>query len=700
LKSLELLLDSEKVEVAPGTTILAAAEARGILIPTFCHLKGLHEEGRCRVCVVEVDGEADLLPACSTPVRDGMVVRTSSRRTQEVRRTCVELLLSDHLGDCVGPCVAACPAGIDIPGFIDYLARGEDEKAYALILRDMPLPGVLGRICKRPCEDACRRQLVDEPVAICHLKRFAADRVRTLAPAEPPRLAPDSGKRVAVVGAGPAGLSAAFTLAILGHRCVVFDEKPRPGGLLRYGMPAFRLPPEIVDYETERIERLGIEFRGNTRLGRDVHLDRLCQEFDAIFLALGAQKLWSLRVPGEEAEGIVSSIDFLRSMSAGPAGRELAGQKIIVVGGGDVAFDVARVARRRGATDVHLYCLETSAEMPASAEEIREAVAEGIAVHHERGVKRFLTKGGKVVGVELMRCIAVWDESGAFRPRYDESETTTDDCTRVVLAVGQAVDLDGVTGVGLTRGGTLAADVRSHRTSRDKVFAGGDCTTGPRNAVEAIAAGRRAALSIDRFVRGQPLADDAPLYVHSMGEPREVPAAVVAGLAKAPRASISRLEPRARIETGGEVEAGLEVDRARAEAKRCLSCGCRDSHECRLRRYATLLQADGTRFPGTRREYLREEPYPGLVYESHKCISCESCIRISAALLGRAAMQVVGRGFERRIRPTLDPSRDAVGREVLARMVEGCPVGALTWKTDPVRIQEPVYRHRGPRASC
>ena len=266
MKKVTITLDNEQMEVAAGMTVLEAAKQRGIFIPTFCHNEELKPKAACFICVVEVSGESDLLPSCSTEVVEGMEIRTDTRRVEEARRTCVELLLSDHLGDCVGPCMSACPAGIDIPGFISHLAQGQAREALELIKHNMPLPGILGRVCKKPCEDACRRQLVEKPIAICHLKRYAADVVSDQEEYLPHK-ARTTDKKVAIVGAGPSGLTAAYYLQLLGHRCTVFDAHPKAGGMLRYGIPSFRLPEQVIDQEVGVIERLGAEFKHGTRLG-------------------------------------------------------------------------------------------------------------------------------------------------------------------------------------------------------------------------------------------------------------------------------------------------------------------------------------------------------------------------------------------------------------------------------------------------
>jgi formate dehydrogenase major subunit len=680
LKKVTITLDNEQIDVAAGTTILEAAKARGIFIPTFCHAEELAPKAACFVCVVEVAGQSDLLPSCSTEVVEGMEIATGSRRVEEARRTCVELLLSDHLGDCVGPCMSACPAGIDIPGFISHLAEGKSREALELIKHDMPLPAILGRVCKKPCEDACRRQLVEKPISICHLKRYAADVVSDREEYIP-RKAPATDKKVAIVGSGPSGLTAAYYLQLLGHSCTVFDAHPAPGGMLRYGIPNFRLPGEVIDREVEVIARLGAEFKHGTSLGEDITLRELRGEYDAVFLGLGAQKPLTLQLAGEEAKGVISGLGFL----AEEDGKGTVGKKVIVIGGGDVAIDAARVALRKGGEEVHLYCLEQEAEMPAGQLEIEEARAEGITIHPGLGVKEIAVKGANVTGVELKQCTSVFDAKGAFNPAYDEDATGKDSCDTLIVAIGQEV-------VSPTRFTTCEQTLQ---TDLEGVFAGGDCVTGPSNAVRAVEAGRKAAISIDQYVLGKAVVGDPACYRHTMGELSEVPEGVTAKYEKEERVRMPSLSAKARKTSYDEIETGLTEELVLSEAKRCMACGCRDAHECKLRSYATLFDAEADRYQGQKREYNLDASHPEIVYESNKCIQCLTCVRITEELLGTSSLTVVGRGFTARVKPSAGGEMALVKDAGLTRIVDSCPVGALTLKGDKVPILEPVFKRPG-----
>lgn len=703
MKRVNVRLDGNLIQVEPGTTILAAAEKMGIFIPTLCHSTLLTPRAACYVCVVEVEGQADLVPACSTEIADNMVVLTSTERVKGARRTCIELLLSDHLGDCLGPCMRACPAGIDIAGFINYIAQGEERHALDLIRYSVPFPGSLGRICDRPCEDACRRQLVEEPIAVCHLKRYVSD-VNSAAEEEkmPGRL-PSTGKRVAIVGAGPAGLTAAYFLQILGHSCTIFDSNDHPGGRFRYGIPQYRLPLSVVEREIACIEKLGADMCCNTCLGKDITLAGLRNDYDVVFLGLGAQVPLQLNIEGESAGAVIPALTLLAEQGSDTA--KGVGSKVIVIGGGGVAVDAARTAVRKGAKEVHIYCLEKKEQMPATHDEIKVALDEGISIHNEWGVKRIISKEGMVKGLELKRCIAVFDEQGTFSPRYDNSKIVSDTCDTLIIAAGQRPDLsciDCTTHVDTfseliqheSLFDVLRVNENTMETPLKGVFAGGDCVTGPGTAVNAVAAGRKAAISIDQFLMGKSVLGKAECYNHSMGILENIPGKVVEKFEKTVRMVMPELKPGERTAGFEEVETGFTAEAARAEARRCMECGCRSAQECKLRSYASLFEADASRYDGTCREYDRDETHSDIVYDAHKCIQCRTCVRTAEELLGLALMHVVGRGFATRIRPADATMLSLVNKKGLSLLVENCPVGALTFKNAPVATVEPMFRQQ------
>jgi len=692
MKKIKITIDGKRIDASEGQTILSAAKSKDIFIPTFCHLDDLKPESFCFICVVDIEGEEDLLPACSTEVEEGMVISTTSERVLEARRTCVELLLSDHMGDCLGPCMIACPAGIDIPGFIKYLAIGETRKALELIKRNMPFPSILGRVCNKPCEDACRRQLVEEELSICHLKRFAADTISESDEEYIPRRAPSTGKKVAIAGAGPTGLSTAYYLQILGHECTLFEANKKPGGMFQYGIPAYRLPRNVLDREIAVIKKLGAKIKCNVSIGDDIPADSLRDEYDAVLIATGAQLPIKLSVEGEDAKGVIAGIDFLKDESSGNGKAKFDNKKVIVVGGGDVAMDAARVAVRKGAKSVDLYCLEKRDEMPASEKEIKEAEEEGIVFHDRLGIKSISSKKGKVEEIVFKKCTSVFDDRGAFNPSYDEKDTSTAQCDILITAIGQKPDEITGSDIDKTRRGTIIIKGHTHETSVGGVFAGGDCVTGPGLAVDAVAAGRHCAVAIDQLLMGVNLIGEDPPYSGSYGELDEVPPETVEGEEREPRVPISSADAKSRVKSFDEIEENYTPEMAQKEALRCLECGCRESRECKLRSYAIEFDADEEKFKGETKEYELDESHPDLIYESHKCIQCRTCVRTTEKILGESAMRIVGRGFTARVKPAEGGKLELLKGKELHIIADNCPVGALRLRNKPVQSLDPEFK--------
>lgn len=406
------------------------------------------------------------------------------------------------------PCKTACPAHIAVQGYLKLAAQGKYQQALALIRKDNPLPAICGRICNRRCEDACTRGTVDQAIAIDEVKNFLAQldlkaENRYIPPKVVPSLDGGFDDRIAIIGAGPAGLSCAFFLAEKGYKPTIFEKNPQPGGMLRYGIPAFKLEKDIIDGEIEVIKAMGVEIRCGVEVGRDVTIAQLREQgYRAFYLAIGCQGGRMAGIPGEDALGVMTAVDFLRTVSSNE-GYRLTGDTV-VIGGGNVAIDVARSAHRCGADSVAMFCLEPRDRMPASREEIAEAAEEGVSLNCGWGPKEILTQDGHVTGVVFKRCLSVWDENGRFHPTYDENDLQTVPCQRVFLSIGQSIQwgslLDG-TRVELGRGNGAKADPLTYQTGEPDIFVGGDVYTGPKFAIDAIAAGREGAISIHRFVR-------------------------------------------------------------------------------------------------------------------------------------------------------------------------------------------------------
>jgi len=476
-----------------------------------------------------------------------------------------------------GPCVQTCPAGTNVQGYVALIKEGKYEEAVKLILENLPMPGVLGRVCPAPCEDVCRRQEIDKSVSIRNLKRFAADQVDWEKLELPEIEKKPEDEKVAIVGSGPAGISCAYFLALKGYHPTVFEAMPEIGGMLKAGIPDYRLPPEIIDREVQYIKRMGVKFKTKSPIGKDKNLQNIFDDgFKAVFLATGAHNELNLGVEGENADGVLKAISFLQNQNIHKKSK--VGKKVIVIGGGAVAIDVARIARRIGGADVNIYCLEKREEMPAWIDEVEAAESEGIKIHNEWGIKKIITKNSKATGVEFKRCTAVFDENKMFHPQYDESETITDNCNTVIVAIGQRPDLSCIKGVDFiqtTKGGLIFTDPITLETSRAGVFAGGELYTGPSIVVEAIATGKEAAISIDRYMK------DEDLIENRTQRPKgENWAPIPDDFKEYERAKMPELEPCERVENFSEVETGFTEDQARKEAARCISCGV--CSECKL----------------------------------------------------------------------------------------------------------------------
>ncbi len=406
------------------------------------------------------------------------------------------------------PCKTACPAHIAVQGYLKMAAQGRYTDALALIKKDNPLPAICGRICNRRCEDACTRGTIDQPIAIDEVKKFIAQQdlkaeTRFIPKKVVPSLNGYFSEKVAIIGAGPAGLSCAFYLAEKGYSPVIFEKNERPGGMLRYGIPSFKLEKDVIDAEIDVIRAMGVEIKCGVEVGKDVTIQQLRDEgYKAFYIAIGCQGGRLAGIEGEEAERVMTAVDFLRTVGADES-YKVSG-RTVVVGGGNVAIDVARSAHRCGAESVSMYCLEPRDRMPASEEEIAEAAEEGVSLNCGWGPKEILTENGKVRGIVFKRCVSVWDAEGRFSPTYDDNDTVRVECEHVFLSIGQSIQwgklLEG-TKVELGRGQAAVADSLTYQTGESDIFVGGDVYTGPKFAIDAIAAGREGAISIHRFVQ-------------------------------------------------------------------------------------------------------------------------------------------------------------------------------------------------------
>jgi len=475
----------------------------------------------------------------------------------------------------ISACQHACPAGIDVPNYVAAIADGDYAKSVEIIRERNPFPAVCGRICIHPCEYKCRRGELDQPVAIRALKRVASDwYFENIGPQREP-FAVTRSQKVAVVGAGPSGLTCAYFLAKMGYQTTVFEAQPVAGGMLGIAVPEFRLPREVIEEEIQYIQNCGVEIRYNSPIdAKHTFSDLLNEGFSAVFIAAGAQASKRIGIPGEEEglEGLYYGLDFLTQVRTGKK-VPLSG-KTVIIGGGNVAVDVARTALRAGAQEAQIFCLEPRDEMPAWEQDVDEAVDEGIVINPDLSPSKITHNEGRVTGIEFTRCICVFDDEGCFNPTCDLDDTRFVDADNVIISIGQAADmsfLDADSKLERELWGTLVVDTNTLATNVPGVFAGGDFTTGPTFVIRAIASGRRAAIAIDKYLGG----DKSRVYIPDEKSPRHTGtklALETESTEDKPRIEVESEDANERIKDFREVEKGFSEEEAYSEAIRCLRC--------------------------------------------------------------------------------------------------------------------------------
>ena len=455
--------------------------------------KPVIDDSACRTCNVCVSGcPAEYIPEYRKEEQSLRGALYSGQRAKPCGREKMSL----------PPCRVACPIDLGTRDYVRLIAERKFLEAVDLIREELPFPGIIGRICHHPCEEAClRAKNLDEGVSLCALKRFVAD--YEVGKREIPVIEPGArkGALVAVVGGGPSGMACALALRRAGYGVTIFEGSDRLGGMLYWGVPAYRLPRDVIEREVSIVEKAGIEVRYSTMVGKDISLKEMREAFDAVYIGCGAQAGAMVGLEKETAKGVASGVEFLRR--ANEHRPEPVAGRVLVVGGGNVAVDAALTAKRVGAKEVRLVCLEKRAQMPASEWEVEQCRQEGIKIENGWGPKSIIAEKERVTAVEFKRCTAVFDREGCFNPSYSEGVTKRFDADRVIIAVGQAPQaafLTELEGLEITEGGWIKADGETFETSLAGIFAGGDIVTGPAMAIEAISAGKRAAVSIDRYL--------------------------------------------------------------------------------------------------------------------------------------------------------------------------------------------------------
>lgn len=685
-----IIINSDRTVVEEGITILEAAQRSGIYIPTLCQAHGKVSEMPCELCVVEVEGEDTLVRSCSHTVREGMVINTDSKAILEHRKARLAILASTHFGDCKAPCNLTCPGQINVQGYIAHVANGQYEEALRLIMERNPFPFSVGRVCPRFCETRCRRILVDEPVSINHLKRFVADWCMTHdIDLKIDRQAP-TGKRIAVIGGGPSGMTAAFYLARKGHDVTIFEAMPKLGGMLRYGLPEYKIPRTILDYETNAVLRMGISVRLSQRWGEDFTLQHLLnQGFDAVLISVGTWVTQPLEVPGASMNGVIPAARFLKDISEG---RSIDyGKKAAVFGGNNIAMEVGRSLLRFGVDEVTIVYPRAKTEMPANQRNIREAEREGVQFLLMASPVKISKGDAGGLDVELIRMkLSPPNERGIRHPEAIPGSTNIIHVDTVISSLGQMACADGFHGeeleqqLELTPKNTIKANPRTSGTNIAGVFASGDAVSGPRSVIQAVVSGRRAAENIHAYVLQTDKETGESRFNFTRGKTfDDVDLKNFDGINVKLREKMPERSPEICIQDFDEIKLGFTEKMARREAARCLSCGCTAYDRCDLKRISIdhdiNLNKTGM---GEKPLYPKDNSHPAIIVDLNKCIFCQRCQNACKY----AALEITASGFDNQGSPqglSLVFNENCVS---CGMCVDSCSTGALNKKECTVPI--------------
>ncbi len=673
MNPIEFTLDGRVVAARPEQTILDVAEENGVAIPSLCFYRKTSCNTSCLVCMVKDMKSGRFLPSCTVRPAPGQEIDASSDEVRSMRKTALELLLSEHSGDCEAPCTVACPAHARVEEYVRAGKRGDFLEALRIIKERIPLPMSIGRVCPRFCEKDCRKNLYGEPLAINDVKRLAADLHYTT---YMETLAPETGKRVAIVGAGPAGLAAAYFLRLRGVAVTVFDQMPLGGGMLRYGIPEYRLPKaKVLDVELAHFAKMGVAFEFGRKLGGNLTLEELRKKFDATVLAVGCWSASPMRCEGEELA--VMGIDFLRAVAEG-AWKERP-KRVIVVGGGNTAMDCVRTSVRLGATEVRCVYRRTENEMPAEKIEIEEAREEGVVFEFLVAPLALRKENGRLILTCERMTLGEPDASGRRRPVPVPGSVFETEADIVIAAIGQGMEKGMFP---TTRFGTVSTVGDTFRVEgMEHVYSCGDCVSGAATVVEAVAAARRMAGSILEDLLDIAPEAECPVNV-SRGNWRGMRREDVVFLrdvsdeARVPQRLCSHEDRRG---TFSEVSYTFTEEEIAREGERCIECSCTTKSDCRLRTISCECGASPDAIPGEKPDVVYDNTHPVIMHDRGKCIKCGICVKVCKEIVNKTLLSPKMRGFNTYVAPAFDRALPVACADCGA-CVRECPVGALDWK--------------------
>jgi formate dehydrogenase major subunit len=704
-EQLNVIINGILVKGNPGEYVLTVAQRNNIEIPTLCNDPRLAPYSSCYLCVVEVEGMRGLQPACSTRITEGMKVNTDNEKIRKSRKTALDLIMSNHYADCAAPCKQTCPAGVDVQGYISLIEKGMYHEAVALIKETNPLPAICGRVCVRPCEVACRRNLLDEgaAVGIDYLKRFASDQDIDSPEKYVPVIKPATGKKVAVIGAGPGGLAAAFFLQKEGHQADIYEASPKAGGWLRYGIPEYRLPNDLLQKEVDNITQLGAQIFYNNTFGVTTSYDEIRKKYDATILAIGCQKGTSIGCEGDDAENVISGIDFLKEMELSGEKYNFKGKTIAVIGGGNTAMDCCRTSIRCGAEKVYVIYRRTEKEMPANPIEIHESKIEGVEyMFLTAPVKVNKDEQGKLKSLTCIKMgLGEPDASGRRRPVPIEGSETEIFMDYALAAIGQKTQADFIDHVNqfsdkgkiqTNKWGDLDVNATTLQSGIENIFACGDAVTGAATLIQAVGQAKIATRSCMQYLDGKAIEPLPAEFLSKKDNFKVQQKEDYKGKFENQKRREMPVLAEDQRNNFAEVELGYENDSvAHHETQRCLECGCAEYFTCDLKKYATQYGAEQNKYKGEFIEYAVDFRHPYIEIDNNKCILCSRCVRICKDVVGANALGLVNRGFKTYVAPSMGDSLKDTPCESCGMCISTCPTGAITenfkFKPGPVKLE-------------